>query len=164
MSNFERRFGKYAIPNLTLILIIGYAIGYLMQFVNSTFLGFLTLDPYKIIHGQVWRIFTWLLIPPSGSNILFILLMLWCCYSIGTVLERTWGTYKYNVFIISGILLTVVLAFTGFGVECLRYGYDQVAQLEENFDGKSDLKKRNETASVREDQRRSAGTEQSVRL
>ncbi|MBR6380751.1 MAG: hypothetical protein IKS07_03625 [Lachnospiraceae bacterium] len=132
MSNFERRFGKYAIPNLTLILIIGYAIGYLMQFVNSTFLGFLTLDPYKIIHGQVWRIFTWLLIPPSGSNILFILLMLWCCYSIGTVLERTWGTYKYNVFIISGILLTVVLAFTGFGVECLRYGYDQVAQLEQN--------------------------------
>ena len=130
MSNFERRFCKYAIPNLTLILIIGYAIGYLMEFVNSNFLMFLALDPYKILHGQVWRIFTWLIIPPPSGNILFVLLMLWCCYSIGTVLERTWGTYKYNVFIISGVLLTVLAAFLSLGFMYLTYG----AETEEAYE------------------------------
>lgn len=116
MSNFEKKFGKYAIPNLTLILIAFYAVGYFMEFVNSSFFEFLTLDPYRILTGgQVWRIFTWLVIPPSDFGI-FTIIMLFFYYSIGTTMERTLGTYKYNVYLIRGMLLTVCAAFLCLGL------------------------------------------------
>ncbi|MCR4791415.1 MAG: hypothetical protein K5871_01555 [Lachnospiraceae bacterium] len=111
MSGFENKFRKFVVPNLTMWLIIGYAIGYIIQMVNDSFLYYLALDPYKIIHGQIWRLVTWLIIPPNESNILFVILMLWCCYSIGTILERTWGTYKYNLFIFTGVFLTILFSF-----------------------------------------------------
>ncbi|MCR5426268.1 MAG: hypothetical protein K6E81_05530 [Lachnospiraceae bacterium] len=133
MSKWERKLGKYAIPNLTLLLILGYAVGYVIMFLdrNQTFFNFLMLDPYKILHGQVWRLVTWLLIPPNESNLFFVLLMLYCCYSIGTLLERTWGTWKYNVFIWGGVGMTVVAAFIGLLVAFLMYGSDQLALVEQ---------------------------------
>ncbi len=128
MSEFERRFGKYAIPNLTLFLIAGYAVGYVIQLINPEFLLFLSLDAYKILHGQIWRVITWILIPPTESNFIFVLLMLYCCYSIGSVLERVWGTFRYNVFFFSGIALTVVAAFVAYFVA----DYYYTAQFGEN--------------------------------
>lgn len=115
MSNFERKFGKYAIKNLTIILIGCYVIGYIMQYVNSSFLGWLTLDVYQIFtKGQVWRIISWIIVPPESFDI-FTVIMLFFYYSIGTTMERTMGTYKYNVFIFRGILLTTLVAFVCFG-------------------------------------------------
>lgn len=116
MSNFEKKFGKYAIPNLTLILIACYALGYFIELVNADFFEYLTLDPYRVImKGQIWRIFTWLVIPPSDLGI-FTLIMLFFYYSIGTTMERTLGTYKYNVYLIRGMFLTVCAAFLCLGL------------------------------------------------
>ncbi len=131
MSSFEKWFRKHTIPNLTLWLIIGYAIGYIIEMVNDSFLYYLALDPYKIIHGQVWRLFTWLIIPPNSSNIFFVLLMLWCCYTIGNILERTWGTYRYNMFIFTGVLLTVLFAFAYLAFLYLTNGASVVDTYEE---------------------------------
>lgn len=111
MSFFEKKFGKYAIKNLSLLLIIFYAFGYMIQFVNPSFLLWLTLNPYAILHGQVWRLLTWIIVPPGASNILFVLITLFFYYSIGTTLERTWGTYRYNAYIFSGFLFTIVGSF-----------------------------------------------------
>ena len=116
MSNFERKFGKYAIPNLTVILIGCYVIGYLMQLINAGFIDFLTLDSYMIFtKGQVWRIFSWILVPPESFDV-FTIIMLFFYYSIGTTMERTLGTYKYNVFIFRGFFLTVIASFLCFGI------------------------------------------------
>lgn len=118
MSKFEKKFGKYAIPNLTLLLIICYIIGYVIQLmgpvmgINLTY--YLSLDPYFIMRGQVWRLVTWILIPPSSLD-LFTLLMLYFYFSIGTTLERTWGTYRYNVYIFSGMLFTIIGSFLCMG-------------------------------------------------
>lgn len=121
MSKFEKKFGKYAIPNLTLILILCYAVGYLMYFIapESSFLYYLTLDPERIIFGgQVWRLFTWIIVPPESLSI-FTLIMLYFYYSIGTLMERTLGTYQYNVYIFRGIFLTIVASFLCYGLICL---------------------------------------------
>lgn len=71
MSKFEKKFGKYAIPNLTLILIMCYVAGYVIEMMgrasNTYLLGFLTLDPYRILHGQIWRLVTWV-IGTSGKS------------------------------------------------------------------------------------------------
>ena len=141
MSNFEKKIRKYAIPNLTLWLIVGYAIGYVIQITYPKLMYYLALDPYQIIHGQVWRLFTWVLIPPnyvegegmpSFLSFLFIILMMYCCYWIGSILERTWGTVKYNLFIFGGILMTVFFAFICFGYTWIHYGYE-VMQAYENY-------------------------------
>lgn len=124
MSNFERKMQKYAVKNLTLALVAGYVLGYIITLVDSlrgtSFISFLTLDPWKIIHGQVWRLITWVLIPPSDysgiQGFIFLLLMMYCCFSIGTTLERTWGTLKYNIFILGGIGFTVLFSFIGLGI------------------------------------------------
>ena len=114
-KSFERKFGKYAIKNLSLMLIICYACGYLFQWLYPNFLQYLYLNPYEIIfHGQIWRLFTWIVVPPSSFDF-FTLLMLYFYYSIGTTLERTWGTYRYNVYIFSGALFTILGAFLFLG-------------------------------------------------
>ncbi len=135
LSRFSNKLRKYAIPNLTLWLIAGYVIGYMISMVNSSFLYWLSLDPYKILHGQVWRLFTWVIIPPNmlGSDplgLFFVLLMLFCCYSIGNILERTWGTVKYNIFIFTGILLAVVCAFVYLGILFVSNDFDALVALE----------------------------------
>lgn len=111
MSSFEKKFGKYAIRNLSLVLVICYAIGYMIEMMMPALLDYLTLNPYAILHGQVWRLVSWILIPPGESNIFFTLLMLYFYCSIGTTLERTWGTYRYNVYLFGGMLFTIVGSF-----------------------------------------------------
>lgn len=111
LDKLERKIGKYAVKNLSLALIICYCVGYLIQLFNSGFLSYLTLDPYAIAHGQVWRLVTWIIMPPESSNFFFVLIMLLFYFSIGTALERTWGTWKYNVYIFGGMLCTIIGAF-----------------------------------------------------
>lgn len=122
MSKWEKKFGKYAIPNLTFILIGCYVAGYLLTWLAPSIMGYLTLDPYAILHGQVWRLVTWVISPPESFNIFFTLIMLMLYLSLGTTLERVWGTWQYNVYIFTGILLTVLSSFVCMGVFYLVYG------------------------------------------
>jgi len=121
MSNFEKRFGKYAIRNLSLVLVLCYVAGYIIEFFNSSFLEYLTLNPYEILHGQIWRLFTWIIIPPSSLN-WFTIIMLLFYYNIGNTLENTWGTYRYNVYLLSGMVFTIVGSFLWMGVQYLMEG------------------------------------------
>ncbi len=120
-QKMERKFGKYAVPNLTRYLIATYIVGYLMTYFASNILTYLLLDPAAILQGQVWRLLSWVLIPPTDFSLLTII-MLYFYYCIGNMLERTWGTFRYNVYIFGGMLLTVVGAFVLYGVSCILYG------------------------------------------
>lgn len=121
MSSFERKFGKYAIKNLSFVLICCYAVGYMLEMIDrsGTLILYLTLDPYAILHGQVWRLVTWILIPPPSGNIIFTLIMLYFYCSIGTTLEKTWGTYRYNVYLFQGMLFTIAGSFLLMGFQYL---------------------------------------------
>lgn len=110
MTNFEKKYGRYAIKDLPVMLILCYGVGYLMQMISPEFFKFLTLDPYQIVHGQIWRVFTWIVIPPSELN-LFTFIMLAFYYFVGNTLEKTWGTYRFNVYLFSGMLFTVLGSF-----------------------------------------------------
>ena len=127
MSNFERKFGKYAIRNISMVLIMCYALGYAIELLMPGLLYYLTLNPYAVLHGQIWRLVTWVLIPPETSNLFFTLLMLYFYYSLGTTLERTWGTYRYNVYLLSGMLFTIVGSFLLMGY-CIIFQTGTIAQ------------------------------------
>lgn len=110
MSNFERKFGKYAVRNLSLVLIVCYVVGYIIQVFAPGIVSLLTLNPYAILHGQIWRLVTWVLIPPDSLD-LFTIIMLLFYYNVGSSLERIWGTYRYNVYLFSGMLYTIIGSF-----------------------------------------------------
>ncbi|MCR5357384.1 MAG: hypothetical protein K6E63_08290 [Lachnospiraceae bacterium] len=139
MNNFlnklERRFGKYAIPNLSKYIIFGYVIGYGLTLMDRLagssakgLITFISLDPYMILHGQIWRLITWIIVPPSSLGI-FTIIMLLLYYSLGTSLERTWGTFRFNVYIFGGMLFTVIGAFILFACYNLA-GYTDIYSAE----------------------------------
>lgn len=116
LNKMERKFGRYAIHNLTKYMILCYIIGYALQYMQELFevplISYLYMSPYHILRGgQIWRLVSWLLIPPGSDNIFFVLIMLMFYYSLGTTLERTWGAFRYNVYVLGGILCTIIGAF-----------------------------------------------------
>ncbi len=110
LDKLERKYGRYAIPNLMNYVIILYALGFVIYLINPTFYSqYLCLDAGAILHGQIWRIVTFIVEPPSTS-LIWIIFALFLYYMIGQNLEATWGAFKFNVYFFSGMLLHVIAA------------------------------------------------------
>ena len=110
LNKMERKFGRYAIPNLTFWLIGAWVLGFIIQYTMPQVQSLLTLEPYLILRGQVWRLVSWLLIPPA-VNILFLIFFLSCYYFIGSSIEQAIGTFRYNVYLFGGLLFSMLGAF-----------------------------------------------------
>ena len=113
IDKLERKFGRHGgIPNLTVYIIICYVIGYLLTYMNPSLLSMMSLDISRILQGQIWRLVTWVIYPPSTGNfLLFVVSILFFYYPIGTSLERTWGSFRYTLYIFSGLLFVLIAAF-----------------------------------------------------
>lgn len=123
LDKLERKLGRFAIPNLTVYLLVGYVIGFGIVNLMRDMVGYLTLEPALILRGQVWRLISWVLIPPTDNLISLVFLVL-LYYSLGTALERTWGSFRYNVYIFSGLLFTVLAVFGLYAFYYFRYGVE----------------------------------------
>ena len=121
-QKLERKFGKYAVPNLMKYICVIYVVGYLIQMFNPLlYFYYLDLDAEAILHGHIWRIITFIFYPPSTS-FLWMIVALFVYYSLGMTLERVWGTFKYNFFYFTGVILLVLSAIliylvTGYSVQ-----------------------------------------------
>lgn len=113
MKNLRRKFELFCyqnsnkgIPNLMLYICIGNAVVYLMSNIagNNLLYYLLVFNRAAILQGQVWRLITYPLTMFS-SSILMMFISLLCYYSLGAVMERAWGTLKFNLFYLSGIVL-----------------------------------------------------------
>jgi len=120
LNKLERKFGKYAIKNLSLYLVIGYAIGYILTKLNPEIDLLIGFNPEQIASGQIWRLFTWIILLPE-NNMLFLLIMLVFYYSIGSQLEMIWGTFRYNVYMFSGIICTLISSLISFYIAAYYY-------------------------------------------
>ena len=110
LNKLERKFGKYAIHNLMYYIIILYGIGVVVNlFLPDFYTQFLSLKASAILRGQVWRIATFLIQPPSGS-IIFVFFALYLYYMIGTNLERQWGAFRFNLYFFTGVIAHVIVA------------------------------------------------------
>ena len=110
LNRLERKLGKYAIPNLMYYVVILYAIGMFVQmFAPMFYIQYLMLDASAILRGQIWRIITFMIWPPS-SSLFFNLLAIYLYYNLGITLERVWGTFRFNVYFFMGILGHVLAA------------------------------------------------------
>ena len=105
LSKMERKFGKYAIRNLPLIMILLEAVGYTLGVVAPNVLNYVCFNPIAICSGQVWRLITWVLVPPSSLSI-FTVITLFFYYWIARMLASTWGDFYFNIYVLGGIVIT----------------------------------------------------------
>lgn len=102
---------RFGIPNLMRIIVIGnvavYVLMLLTQANDANALSFLTFNLNALLHGEVWRLVTFVFVPAYSSPFA-LLISLYFYYWIGSTLERQWGTAKFNLYYISGALLTVL--------------------------------------------------------
>jgi hypothetical protein len=115
LARLERRIGRYAIPNLAWVIAGGMVITFILSFGRPQFLDLLTLDFVAIRHGQVWRLVSYLFLPPlqSGplSGPLFTLFGIYWIWLLGSNLENEWGAFKLNAFYLLGMLGTTLAAW-----------------------------------------------------
>ena len=102
---------RFGIPNLMRVIVIGnvavYVLMLLTQANDANALSFLTFNLNALLHGEVWRLVTFVFVPAYSSPFA-LLISLYFYYWIGSTLERQWGTAKFNLYYISGALLTVL--------------------------------------------------------
>ena len=114
LNKLERKYGRYAIQNLPMIMVVLYVAGYVIDLFFPSTLSHFQLEPYDILHGQIWRLVTWVIIPPSSLDI-FTIIMLYFYFSLGRTLEQTWGAFRFNLYIFSGMFFTAAGAFILYG-------------------------------------------------
>ncbi len=115
INKLERKYGSYAIPNLMKYIVLGMAIIYIFDYalapamrLNLTYsLAFIR---NKIFAGQIWRLISFIFIPPQASP-LFILLSLYFYWLIGESLEQYWGSFRFTLYYLCGVLGTIVAGF-----------------------------------------------------
>lgn len=111
IDKFCYKHPNFGIPNLMLYIVIGNIIVWLFSMMDSTGMlaNYLAFDPAMILHGQVWRLVTFVFIPESSG--LWALIFFYFYYWIGGTLERQWGTPRFNIFVITGVVLTIIYGF-----------------------------------------------------
>ena len=124
MKNLRSRFERFCyqnrhkgIPNLMLYVAIGCGVVTAMSLAGfPQIYSLLLFDREAILQGQVWRLLTWVFTGGSG-DILMTLILLYCYYILGRTLENAWGSLKFNLFYLSGILLMDIFAMACGGIE-----------------------------------------------
>ena len=113
MKNLRRQFDLYCynnrhkgIPNLMLYIVIGTGVVYFMSQMAGNYLlyNLLMFDREAILHGQIWRLFTYPLTYNAG-NVFLMLISCMCYYSIGRAMENIWGTLRFNLFYLTGVVM-----------------------------------------------------------
>lgn len=111
IDKLERKYGHRAIPDLTTYLAGILAVGTVIGNLFPIFVKLFCFSVPAILGGQVWRIITWIVVPPLQSSMFAVLIFLLCIVWMSKSLERLIGAFRMNVFLIGGILLTTVGSF-----------------------------------------------------
>ncbi len=118
LSKLERKFGRFAIPDLIKYVVALYCAGAVIGLLNEEFYyRYLSLNMEAIFHGQVWRLFTFLIEPYGFSKGMgFLISMIFFFFQVnlfflfGRSLEQAWGTFRFNMYFFSGYLLNIIAA------------------------------------------------------
>jgi hypothetical protein len=118
LNKLEKRFGRYAVPDLIRYIIVLYCAGAALGIINENiYYRYLSLNFQAIFHGQIWRLFTYLIEPYGFSSgmgflvsILFFAIQVNLFFLFGRSLEQAWGTFRFNMYFVSGWFLNIVAA------------------------------------------------------
>ncbi len=120
MKNLRRNFERFCyrhqnkgIRNLMLYIVIGTVILFFVKDRTGLLVNWLRFDHTAILQGQVWRLFTYVLIPaestlmyPTGFDLVLFAISMYFYYVIGRAIERHWGVFRFNLYYLCGVLIT----------------------------------------------------------
>ena len=107
MDKLERKWGRYAIPELHKYLVFAYFLGYLANVISPVMVSYMQFDMGLILQGQIWRLVTWIF--TCNSTGFLTLLFLFCLLSMGRSLEYVMGTFRINVLLFGGMFLNLIV-------------------------------------------------------
>ncbi len=117
INKLERKYGRYAIDNLMKIIVVGMGLVYAVDLISAPMnrgVGilsqFFAFSRPLILRGQIWRLITFVFVPPASSP-LFILITLYFYWLIGQYLEQYWGSFRFNVYYLCGMLGAIIAGF-----------------------------------------------------
>lgn len=118
LNKLEKKFGKYAVPDLIKYVVALYCAGAVIGIINPNFYyQYLSLNMKAVFHGQVWRLFTFLIEPYGFSqgmgfliSLIFFFFQVQLFLLFGRSLEQAWGTFRFNMYFFSGYLLNIIAA------------------------------------------------------
>lgn len=117
LDRLERKFGRFAIQRLMSIILVGMVVIYCFDIIISfnpdatgTVSSLFSFNRARILEGQVWRIITFVFLPPETS-ILFAAFAFYFYWLLGAGLEARWGSFRFNVFYLIGVLGCIAVGF-----------------------------------------------------
>ena len=118
LNRLETKFGHWAIPGLLRYVAAFNALTFVLAKINPHFLAVLTLDREAILHGEVWRLVSYIFIPQIGglfpdwfSMAFYVIYLFW----VGDGLEQAWGAFRVNLYYLLGMIGTTVAAMVSNG-------------------------------------------------
>lgn len=117
LEKLERKFGRFAISNLMLYIVLGMGVFAVADVILTTnpdnnvfLLDMIRFDKEKIMHGEVWRVISFVLEPPD-LNMIFLAFALYFYWMMGSALEQAWGSFRFNIFYFSGVIGCIIAGF-----------------------------------------------------
>ena len=112
IDKLNRRFGRFAIQNLMTVIIGAMALVFVCDMMiystkGVSVISVLTFSKSAIFAGEIWRILTFIFLPPE-TRLIFIIFALYLYWLIGSTLEENWGAFKFNLFYLCGIVGTII--------------------------------------------------------
>ncbi len=112
LDRFAYKHPRLGIPRLMLWVVIGNVLVFFFDlFSSGACSAMLAFYPPLIFRGELWRLVTFIFVPSSGGGVLSFALFLYFYYFIGSVLEREWGSAKFTLFYLMGVVLNIAVGF-----------------------------------------------------
>lgn len=113
LDRLERKLGKYALPNLTLYLVVGQLFTWAWTWVQPAVINQLTYVPAKVLEGEVWRLLSFGVLRIGGGTLfdnVWVLLGIFVTYILGRALDEHLGEFRYNLFVLLGWVASLAAA------------------------------------------------------
>lgn len=106
----EKKFGRFAIQNVTLVIIVMQVMAFAAINAKPKILDRLILIPAKVLEGEIYRLLTFVAIP-FNQSLIWAFFAWYIFYLMGAALEQYWGAFRYNMFLLIGLVATVAVSF-----------------------------------------------------
>lgn len=109
---FSRKIRGFYIPNLMLYIVITNALVFFLTQMEGfqNLHNYLALIPAKVMDGEVWRLLTFIFIP-QANGVFSLFFFLYLYYMAGSGLEHEWGGFKFNMYYLCGMVVTIIFSF-----------------------------------------------------
>jgi hypothetical protein len=118
ISWLESRIGFLAIPRLIPMIALLNGLVYVLHLFRPDYIRLLTLEPAYVLHGEVWRLVSYIFIPDilfryasPGMQPIFLFFYLWFMVWIGDALEQAWGPFRLTLYYVLGMVCVTAAAF-----------------------------------------------------